>query len=87
LGNEKVVAVLFVLPSVTSSGIGVRRKGKVEFYSSGVCSCPSHIPHSLSSLRKQLQWPKEAQLVGSKVRSISKKPEEDLKSGKGDVGE
>ena len=81
------MAVLFVLPSVISPEAGAGKKGKAEPCLSGVGSCPSHILHSLSSLWEQLQWPKEAQVGGGKVSSISKKPEEALKSGKGDVGE
>lgn len=79
------MAASFVLPSAISPGAGVGRKGKAEPCLSGVCSCPSHIPHSLSSPWGQLRWPKEAQVVGGKVSIISKEPEEALKSGKGDV--
>lgn len=80
--------MLFVLPSVVvSPGAGAGRKGKAEPCLSRVCSCPSHITHSLTSPWEQLQWPEEAQIVGEKVSSICKKPEEAVKSGKGDVGE
>lgn len=79
--------MLFALPRVTSPGAGAGRKGKAEPCLSGVCSCPSRVPHSLGPIWEQLQWPKEAQVVGGKVSSVSKKPEEALRSGKGDEGE
>lgn len=56
-------------------------------YLGSVLVLPTSPPPRLSSPWEQLQWPEEAQAVGGKVTSISKKPEEAPKSGKRDVRE